>query len=69
VKEDSDLGELPVTVAVGPLPVEAAQAALDSGLRVAEALRGRGLLHAAFLSLQQQTQVLRTSNLPLTVQN
>jgi hypothetical protein len=69
VKEDSDLGELPVTVAVGPLPVEAAQAALDSGLRLAEALRGRGLLHAAFLSLQQQTQVLRTSNLPLTVQN
>jgi len=69
VKEDSDLGELPVTVAVGPLPVEAALAALDSGLRVAEALRGRGLLHAAYLSLQQQTQVLGTQNLPLTVQN
>ena len=69
VKEDSDLGELPVTVAVGPLPVEAARAALDSGLRVAEALRGRGLLHAAFLSLQQQTQVLGVQKLPLTVQN
>lgn len=69
VKEDSDLGELPVTVEVGPLPPGLAEAALDSGLRVAEALRGRGLLHAAFLSLQQQTQVLRTRNLPLTVQN
>jgi ApbE superfamily uncharacterized protein (UPF0280 family) len=69
VKEDSDLVELPVTVAVGPLPVETASAALDSGLRVAEALRGRGLLHAAFLSLQQQTRVLGIRNLPLTAQN
>jgi len=69
VKEDSDLGELPVTVAVESLPVDSVRAALDSGLRVAGALRGRGLLHDAFLSLQQQTLVLGTSKLPLTVQN
>jgi hypothetical protein len=52
VKEDSDLGDLPVTVAVGPLPPAAVDAALDSGLGAALALRARGLLHAAHLSLQ-----------------
>jgi len=67
--EGRDLGELPVTVAVESLPVDSVRAALDSGLRVAGALRGRGLLHDAFLSLQQQTLVLGTSKLPLTVQN
>lgn len=51
MKEDSDLGDLPVTVAVGTLPAAAVQAALDSGLKAARDLQDRGLLHAAYLSL------------------
>jgi hypothetical protein len=58
VKEDSDLGDLPVTVAVGPLPPETAEAALDCGLRVAAAMKARGLLQAAYLALQGRTRVL-----------
>lgn len=52
VKEDTDLGELPVTVGVGPLPPEVAAAALRNGAARAEALRARGLIRAAYLSLQ-----------------
>jgi len=51
LKEDSDLGELPVTVAVGPLPPGVAEAALDSGLKAALEMQERGLLHAAYLTL------------------
>ena len=51
LKEDSDLGELPVTVAVGPLPPGVAEAALDSGLKAALEMQERGLLHAAYLAL------------------
>ncbi len=55
---DSDLGERPVTVAVGPLsPVEAAQA-LERGLAAARAMRDRGLIHAAALLLAGQTRPL-----------
>ena len=54
VKEDSDLGDLPVTVSVGPLPERERAAALRSGAARAEALRSRGLIHAAYLSLQGQ---------------
>ncbi len=56
VKEDSDLGDLPVTVAVGALPPEAVASALDSGLRAARDMQERGLLAAAFLSLQGETR-------------
>ncbi len=51
LKEDSDLGDLPVTVAVGPLPATAIDAALDAGLAVARELRERGLIVDAWLSL------------------
>jgi ApbE superfamily uncharacterized protein (UPF0280 family) len=52
VKEDSDLGELPVTVAVGVLPLQAVEEALESGLAAAKRMQGAGLLEAAYLSLQ-----------------
>jgi hypothetical protein len=52
LKEDSDLGERPVTVAVGPLPSEAVAAALEAGLREARSMQRHGLLAEAFLSLQ-----------------
>lgn len=55
VKEDSDLGELPVTVDVGALPVATVHAALESGAALAARLRARGLIRAAYLALQEQT--------------
>jgi ApbE superfamily uncharacterized protein (UPF0280 family) len=51
VKEDSDLGDLPVTVDVGPLPPAAVDAALDAGTRAAADLCNRGLVVDAYLSL------------------
>lgn len=54
VKEDSDLGELLVTVDVGPLPPATVRAALAAGAKAARALRARGLVRAAYLALQGQ---------------
>lgn len=51
VKEDSDLGDLLVTVEVGALPVAAVDAALDAGQALALALHSRGLIAGAYLSL------------------
>ncbi len=48
---DSDLGDLPVTVDVGPLAPEQIAAALDSGVACAEAMRRAGLIEAALLTL------------------
>ena len=58
VKEDSDLGELPVTVAVGALPDDAIEAALESGLRTARELRSRRLIEGAWLSLGGRWRVV-----------
>ena len=52
---DSDLGDLPVTVAVRPLPLMLVQLALARGARVAERLLGRGVIIAALLRLQGET--------------
>lgn len=52
VKEDSDLGEIPVTVAVGALPEAAIEEALQAGLAAARAMRRAGLIEAAYLALQ-----------------
>jgi uncharacterized protein len=52
VKEESDLGELPVTVGVGVLPLQAVEEALESGLATAKRMKAAGLLEAAYLSLQ-----------------
>lgn len=54
LKEDSDLGELAVTVEVGPLPAATIHAALESGAALAARLRARGLIRAAYLALQKQ---------------
>ena len=48
---DSDLGDLPVTVAVGSLPADAVEKALDRGAAEARRLRLRGLIEGAALSL------------------
>jgi len=51
---DSDLGELPVTVAVGDLPSEIVAVALDRGRTDARRLRLCGLIDSAALSLRGQ---------------
>ena len=57
LRDDADLGDLLVTVAVGPLPAAAIDAALDQGWRVAEVMRCRGLIHAACLRLRHHVRV------------
>lgn len=59
LREDSDLDDLAVTTAVGPLPPSAVEAALDSGLATAARLRACGLLKSAYLALQGRTRVLQ----------
>ncbi len=54
---DSDLGELPVTVAVGELPQALVSEALDRGMREARRLRLCGLIDSAALSLQGQWRI------------
>lgn len=49
---DSDLGGLPVTVAVGELDMDAVEAALAAGVREAERMRAEGLIVAAGLWLR-----------------
>lgn len=52
LKDDSDLGSIPVTVDVPPLGHAAVQRALQAGLQRAEALQGAGLIWAALLVCQ-----------------
>ena len=49
---DSDLGDRPVTTAVGPLEPDEVAAALAAGRACAEAMRRRGLIHDAALMLR-----------------
>ncbi len=65
VKDDSDLGDLPVTVAVGPLPPEAVAAALARGAARAEQLRRDGHLVAASLALQGRFRIIGSKASPV----
>ena len=56
--EESDLGDLPVTVAVPALDAEAIDTALDAGLRSARELRSRGVIEGAALTVQGRWRVL-----------
>lgn len=60
---DSDLGEIPVTVAVGPLPEAVAAAALDAGEARAEALLSSGLILGAALVLGGAVRVVGAEGL------
>jgi ApbE superfamily uncharacterized protein (UPF0280 family) len=57
--DDTDLGDLPVTVAVGPLPGRLVALALDRGAACAQAMREAGLIYAASLALQGQNRVVQ----------
>ncbi len=63
---DSDLGDLDVTVAVGALPLEIIDAALDRGLAEARRLRLCGLIDSAALSVQGHWR-LETGGTPLAL--
>ncbi len=52
LRDDSDLGDRLVTVAVPPLAPAAVQQALDAGLQLARQLQARGCIHAALLVCQ-----------------
>lgn len=65
VRDDSDLGDLPVTVDVGLLSAQQVEQALDNGARRARALRAQGLIEAAYLQLQRQTCVVGAANRPV----
>lgn len=60
--DDTDLGNRMVTVAVGELPVEAIQEALDKGAALAADYQQRGLIQSAYLSLQSQRRVVENNN-------
>jgi len=57
IAPESDLGELPVTRAVGRLSQPEIERALEAGTRVAEHLMAKSLIHAAALCLQGETRV------------
>lgn len=60
LKDDSDLGERLVTVAVGRLSAAEVSSALDAGAAFAEALRRQGLVAAAALVLSGQVRAVRS---------
>ena len=65
LKDDSDLGELPVTVAVPTLGTAAVQQALSAGVVRARALRAAGLIHDAALVCQGWLATLDAEPRPL----
>ena len=56
--DDSDLGDLSVTVSVGDLPQDAVDDALDAGATVGEAMREAGLIESAVLSLSGEVRLV-----------
>jgi hypothetical protein len=57
VKDDSDLGDLPVTTAVGVLAAAARGQALAAGQLRATELLGQNLIVAAYIQLQGEIAV------------
>ncbi|MBP8309219.1 MAG: UPF0280 family protein [Burkholderiaceae bacterium] len=58
LKDDSDLGDQPVTVRVGSLSLAKTQQALERGARFAQALIARDLITQAMLSLQGRSRIV-----------
>ena len=54
IKDDTDLGDIEVTVQVPPLPAEQVQRALQAGQLRARELQRLGLIHAALLVCQHR---------------
>jgi ApbE superfamily uncharacterized protein (UPF0280 family) len=64
---DSDLGERLVTQSVGELEPNEIRDALEAGIRLAEWLRGSGLIRAAALNLQGETRMIGAEGWALLV--
>jgi ApbE superfamily uncharacterized protein (UPF0280 family) len=62
LRDDSDLGDLPVTVAVPPLPPDAVVNALNRGVVEARRMQARGLVHAAVLRLQGTVAIVAAAD-------
>jgi ApbE superfamily uncharacterized protein (UPF0280 family) len=58
LRADSDLGDLPVTVAVDALPASARAEALTNGCEHARKLQQQGLIFAAYLALQGEVRAV-----------
>jgi len=56
LKDDTDLGDIPVTVDVPPLPADLVRAALARGRRRALDLQRDGLIHSALLVCQRHVE-------------
>lgn len=65
VRDDSDLGAIPVTVDVPPLPAAQVHAALQHGLQKAQELQAAGLIWWALLACQGQFQAADTPGVAL----
>jgi hypothetical protein len=59
LRDDTDLGDLAVTVAVGPLPAHLVALALDRGVACAKVMSEAGLIFAASLALQGQSRTVQ----------
>jgi len=64
LRSDSDLGDLPVTAAVGTLPSPLRIAALANGAERARELQRRNLIYAAYLALQGEVLAVLPAALP-----
>ena len=64
LRDDTDLGDRPVTVAVGPLPEDSVEEALTAGAGVAAAMRERGLIATALIVLRNRTRVVGADRAP-----
>jgi ApbE superfamily uncharacterized protein (UPF0280 family) len=64
IDPDSDLGDLPVTVAVGPLAPGAVERALDTGEAEARRLASAGLIQAAMLQLRGTRRIVTADGNP-----
>ena len=62
LKDDSDLGSMPVTVDVPSLPDFMVSEALNKGAKTARKFINMGIIETAYLSLQKQTLVVEKNN-------
>ena len=65
VRADSDLGDLPVTIAVGTLPASIRAEALAQGHERAHELQRQGLIYAAYLALQGDVRAVLPAATPV----
>jgi hypothetical protein len=66
LRDDTDLGDRLVTVEVGPLPEAAIVSSMNAGVARAKEFRARGLIHSAYLSLQNRRRVVAHNSFTLS---